>query len=114
MSAGVVEKLKMATLNADNGTLRIMSKSEGHLANAAKANYMTIKGKGEPFPKGVSIALFDVEMIEGTALPKVFDVIYDEDNGVIQRRIRIMNCRVQAEYEGKTLAISTAPDVKLT
>jgi hypothetical protein len=104
----------MPTLNSTNGTIKLVTKKEDHVANVDKVNYTTIKGKGDAFPKAATVILYGVSIIEGEILPKTFDVVADEDNGVVQKRTRILNCEVQGEIgDNKTIAVSTANDVSM-
>lgn len=99
----------MPSLNKFDITL--VNKSEKPIATAEKAVYSLTKTKGEPFPRGATIVLYEVEMIEGDSLPEVFDLTAIKDDGVIQTKIRIMNCSIKAQIDEQLVAVSLAPDV---
>jgi len=109
----------MATLKSDLAPIRLLSKREDEIGSADKVVYSPIKGKGEPFPKSYTVVLYGVKGPNGEDLNPsepipTFDIQTIEDDGVVQKKVRILSCESQGWIESKLVAIATASDVSVT
>jgi hypothetical protein len=66
--------------------IKMFSKAGAHVASADKVTYTLNKAKGEQFPMSANVTIYAVDMIEGTVLPDVFDIMAVADDGIVQKR----------------------------